>query len=585
MSGHGNVSSNLRLNVWYGLLVLICVAFIARLFYLQVIKHDFYRTQALSDQLKEYVIPAERGIIEAYQGDKAVPLVLNEKLYTLFGDPGLISDVKLAAAKTADITAAKPADYEVLMKKRDTRYVVLTKRLSESQKDKIVALKLPGVGVQAEHYRTYPQGSLAAQILGFVNSEGKGNYGIEQALDYDFAGQPGRLKAITDANGVPLVASKENTQIDPVPGKKVRLTIDLAMQKELESILAKGLSRANSKAGSALIMDPYSGAIKAMANFPTYNPAEYFKVSDQNIFANPAVGSALEIGSSMKVLTAAAALDLGVIKEDTSYYDPNRWTLNGHPVTNIREISGPGQRNIADILNLSLNTGATWMLMQMGGGEINKQARERWHNYMTEHYRLGKPTGIEQGYEAAGYIPPPNSGFALDLAYANTSFGQAMTLTPLQMAAALSSIVNGGTYWQPRLIDATYNAKGDKVPKTPKIVRKNVVSAQTSQALRRLMEYVVTNHNFSPKLNPNYGIGGKTGTPQIANPAGGYYEDRFNGTYIGFVGGDVPKYVIAIVVREPRIGTYAGAGAAQPIFGDLARMLISNFNVPPKNSP
>lgn len=582
---HSDKSSpniNHRLSVWYGILIIISLIFIVRLFYLQVVQHDYYKAQALNDQLREYAIVADRGIINAHQGTDLVPIVLNEKLYTLYADPQFIKNALSTAEKVATVTGGDPQHYADLMKTPKSRYAVLAKRVPEAQKKQIMALKLPGVALQAQLYRTYPQGTLAAQLLGFVNGEGKGTYGIEQALDKDLAGIPGRLKAVTDARGVPLVASKNNIQIDPKSGNDVTLTIDLAMQKELENHLKAGLEHAKSKSGSAIIMDPYTGAVKAMANFPTYDPAQYFNVKDASLFVNAAVARPIEVGSSMKVLTTSAALDQGVIKPDTIYDDPGQWTINGHVIKNVEESAGSGKRSISQLLNLSLNTGATWLLMQMGGGKINQQARDRWHDYMVNRYQLGKITGIEQGYEAAGNIPSPNEGFALDLTYANTAFGQAMTATPLQMAGALSAVLNGGTYYQPRLVDAYVDSTGKKIVKNPKIIRKNVVSTQTSKDIQPLMEYVVKNHTFNPKFPPNYLVGGKTGTAQIANPAGGYYEDKFNGTYIGFVGGDKPEYVIVVEADTPGIGGYAGSVAAQPIFGRLVHMLISNFNVPPK---
>lgn len=580
--------ANRRLNLWYGVLIFIIALIGLRLFYLQVIKHDYYVQAALSDQLKEYAIPATRGTIKAYQAGNIVPVVLNQKLYTAYADPAFIKDPATAAAKVAAITNGDAAQYQKQMGIKGSRYQILAKRLSASQNDQIIKLKLPGVGTQAQDYRTYPQGTLAAQVLGFVNNDGNGSYGLEQALDKQLAGTPGKLKAITDAAGVPLVASKNNVQIDPKNGSDVVMTIDLGMQKQLETLLKSGLDRAHSKSGSALIIDPNSGAIKAMANWPTYDPAKYYDQTDASVFTNATVATPLEVGSVMKTLTTAAALNQGVIKPDTTYYDPSHWLIDGHEITNIEEDGGAGTRSIAQILDLSINTGATWMLMQMGGGQINAQARNVWHDYMVNRYRLGVPTGIEQGYEAPGYIPDPNKGYALNLTYANTAFGQAMTATPLQMATALSSAINGGTYYQPRLVDRLIDANGRASIKQPKILGRNVVSATVSSELQNLMEYVVTNHfktgGFTYlKFPDNYIVGGKTGTAQIADPAGGYYANRFNGTYLGFVGGDKPQYVIAVEVNQPNIGGYAGAGAAQPIFSDLAHMLINDFNVLPKS--
>ncbi len=569
---------NRRLKIWFAVLVLILVVFIGKLFYLQIIRGDYYQAQAQAAQLKEYSIPAERGIIKAYENGTPVPLVLNQRLYTLYADPLMVKDADQAADKLAAITSANAAEYAKLMKTADTRYVVLAKKLTEAQKNQILALKLPGVGTQNHDYRIYPQGNLAAQLLGFVNDDGEGKYGIEQALNNTLAGKSGMLKAITDAAGVPLAASRNNVKVDPKNGSDVVLTIDIGMQKQLENLLKAGLDKVNSKFGSALIIDPNSGAVKAMANWPTYDPARFYDVRDASVFNNAAVASPLEIGSSMKTLTASAALDLGVIKADTSFDDPGKWLLDGHYVTDIEEDRGITHPSISDVLNYSMNTGATWMLMQMGGqtGVVNKQARDRWHDYMVNHFQLGKPTGIEQGYEAAGYIPDPDSGYALQLTYANTSFGQALTVTPLQLAAAFASVVNGGTYYQPHLVN-----------KKAQVVRSRVVAPQVGKDLRNMLDYAVKQHyldGFSYlKFPDSYEVGGKTGTAQIANPAGGYYDNRFNGTYVGFVGGDKPQYVIVVRVDEPHGVRYAGSGAAQPIFADIAHMLINDFNVIPKS--
>lgn len=573
-----------RLHIWYGAFLLVAAIFVFRAFYLQVIRQDYYHKLALSNQLKQYEIPAERGVIEAHDGDHVVPIVLNQKLYTLFADPKYIKDAPQTATKIAAITGGNASDYEKLMK-ADTRYSILAKKLTKDQKATIDKLEIKGIGTREASYRTYPQGTLAAQLLGFVNEDGDGRYGLEQALNKELKGQPGELKAITDARGIPLVANKDNIVKSAVPGKRLVLTIDIAMQKQLEDALKKGLDRAKSKSGDAVIMDPNTGAILAMASYPTYNPAEYYKVANGNDFTSGAVSSPLEVGSSMKPLTAAAALDQGVVKKDTTYYDPSHFVVDGYTIKNIEEDGGAGTRSVADVLQLSLNTGATWLLMQMGGGQINAKARNAWYDYMTNHYQFGKETGVEQGYEAAGTIPDPNKGFGLDLQYANTAFGQGMTATPLQMGAALSGVVNGGTYYKPHLLDGYINDQGTEDTIKPTVVTASVVKPEVGKTLKELMQYTFDkNHAVygMPNQPAGYSIGGKTGTAQIAKPGGGYYEDRFNGTFVGFVGGDKPQYVMVVRVNEPHIGGYAGAGAAAPIFSDLATMLIGNFNVTPK---
>lgn len=575
-----------RTKAWYALLVFVAVVFVLRLFYLQVLRHDYYSSAALEGQYKEYQIPAERGVIEAYDGDKRVPIVLNEPKYTAFADPQFVEDVSQAAIEIQKIIGGNAGEYETQMQ-AESRYEVLAKKLSPEQSDKIRELELKGIGTREESYRTYPQGTLAAQVLGFVNDEGEGKYGIEQFADDKLQGEPGQLKAITDASGVPLVANKDNVVTEPKPGQRLALTIDISMQKQLEDILKKGVQQAKSESGSALIMEAKTGAIKAMANYPTYNPDKFFEQEDANVFNNENVSSPLEVGSVMKPLTTAAALNTGSVTRNSSYFDPGFFEVDDATITNVEEVAGSGTRTVADILQRSLNTGATWLLMQMGGGEINEKARNTWHEYMTKHYMFGTQTGVEQGFESPGTVPDPNDGFGLNITYANTAFGQAMTATPVQMAGAVAGVVNGGTYYQPRLVDRYIDQDGNETVVEPKVLKQGIVKPEVAKDVRELMESVVERNHIVyglPSLRDGYRIGGKTGTAQIANPAGGYYEDKFNGMFTGFVGGDDVQYIIVARVNEPGIPGYAGSQAAGPVFSGLVTMLLDNFNVLPQSN-
>lgn len=575
----------LRTKIWYVLLLLICSIFMVRAFYIQVIRYNYYQAEALRGQFKQYEIPAERGVIEAHNGDELIPIVLNETKYTLYADPKFVENPAEASQAIQKIVGGDAKEYEELMQ-LDTRYAVLKKKLTKEQSEEVLALELKGIVTQKAVYRTYPQGSLASQLLGFVNDEGKGTYGIEQYLDDRLKGKPGQMKAITDAKGVPLVANEDNVVQNPEQGQRVVLTIEMSMQQQLEQALTKGLQRAKSKSGSALIMDPYTGAIKAMANYPTYDPAKFTEVSDPANFNNAAVSSPLEVGSVMKPLTLAAALDQGAVTKNSSYYDPASFKVDGKTITNVEEVGGAGQKTVRDILEQSLNTGATWLLMQMGGGSVNEQARVNWHRYMTEHYRFGKKTGIEQAQEVTSSVPDPRDGFGLNITYANTSFGQGMAQTPLQVGAALSSVVNGGTYYRPRLVDRTVSHNGTEDIVKPEVLRENVVKPETSKTITNFMEGVVKRNYLvygMKEVRNGYKIGGKTGTAQIARPEGGYFENKFNGMFTGFVGGDKIQYVVVIRVNEPGIPGYAGSRAAGPIFADISDMLIDNFNVLPKS--
>jgi cell division protein FtsI/penicillin-binding protein 2 len=581
------LSTLVRIRIWYGLIVFVFVVFGFRLFYLQIIKHGYYKGLATANQLKQYEIPSERGSIYVNSKTGKTPLVLNEARYTLYADPKFIESPAETSLAIERIIAGNASDYVTHMENNPSRYEILAKLLTRDQSERIIELELKGIGTQPSNYRNYPQGSLASQLLGFVNNEGIGTYGVEQALNEELTGTAGQLRAITDASGVPLAANRENQIINPVAGKDLLLTIDIGMQAELEQLLKQGLKDAKSESGGALILDIKTGAVKAMANYPTYNPAEYYKVEDGDLFTNDLVSSPLEVGSIMKPLTAAAAINENKVSPSTTYYDPSFYNIDNQTVSNIEEDGGAATRSVADILSYSLNTGATWLLMQMGGGEINEKARVTWHDYMVNKFRFSKLTGIEQGYETGGTVPDPVNGFGLNIQYANTSFGQGMTATPLQMGAALAAVLNDGKYMKPHLVEAYI--EGDDINKIePEILVDDVVRPAVSIQVADLMENIVDQNYQAYKMNkpnPDYIVGGKTGTAEVPRPGdqgGGYYSDRFNGTFMGFVGGDTPQYVIVVRVDEPKIFGYAGSQAAAPIFGMLIDMLINNSYVNPR---
>lgn len=590
-SAQPGINSVQRVRIWYALLLVVFGVFAVRVFYLQVIRYDYYKQAALSDQLKQYEVPASRGIITAQLGGSTVPIVLNQKLYTLYADPKVVKQADRVAGKLQPIIGGNVDDIEKQLKTRDTRYVILKKKLSAEQSTKILAFKFPGVGTQEQDYRTYPQGTLASQLLGFVNDDGQGVYGVEQALNSRLQGTPGQLKAVTDINGVPLAATGGNLSTLPVAGKDLDLTIDIGMQAGLEKIIKAAQDQYKTKSTSAVVMDVHTGAIKAMANYPTFDPSAYGAVEDGALFGNTAVTTPIEPGSITKVFTTAASLEKGVITPNTTFYDPGSWTIDGAKVTDVEEDHSTGQQTVLSVLDKSLNTGATWMLMQLGGGQVNSTGRGILYDYFTNHFGLGKATGVEQGdgEEAGGYVPKPNdTGSGINLTYANMSFGQAYTATALQMVTGLSSIINGGTYYRPYLVGQVTDAAGKVTKIQPQVLQKNVVSSRVTENMITLLEQNNDNHirEGFPYLNfgPHYSVGGKTGTAEIANPLGGYYTDRVNGTYIGFVGGDTPQYAIVVYNMEPtKYHGYAGVGTAQPVFANIAHMLINSFGVTPKS--
>ncbi len=574
-----------RIRVIYGIVVLVCLVFVARLFYLQVIRYSYYQGQADASQLKQYDIVAERGSIFAFDGTEQVPIVLNEQVFNIVTDPQVVTDRDSTASELARLFNLNVDELKGKLYDKESRYEIIAKKQNKDIKNTINQMVkdgvIDGVFVENTNRRVYPQASIAASVLGFVDDEGLGKNGIEQAENDILNGENGKVKALTDRYGIPLLAEGNNILIDSKPGEDLTLTLDVAMQKQLEALLKKGLEEAKSEAGDIIIMNPNNGQIKAMASYPTYDPAKFADVEDTSVFNNSAVSTPLEPGSVMKILTTAAAIDTKSVTTDQTHYDPSQYKVDGSTIRNVEEDGGAAVRSVSDVLRYSLNTGATWLLMQMGGGELNEQGRTVWHDYMMNHYRFSQATNVEQGYEEPGVVPDPKEGFGLNIKFANTTFGQGVTVTPLQMAAAVSAVVNGGKYYQPTLVAGSKKSDGEFVQSDPIIINENVVSPETSRTLIDFMKTTVAGNNYSKSwVRDGYIVGGKTGTAEIANPDGGYYTDRHNGTYVGFVGGDSPDFVIMVRVVEPKNGGYAGARAAAPIFGNVANMLIDNFAVP-----
>ena len=556
------------------LLGLIGVIFVAKLFYIQIIKHETYKTAAIAEQLKKFSIPAERGTISVLSGEQEIPIVLNETRYLLYADPSFIKKPKETAEKLQPLIGG---DVKVLQEKleRQSRYVEIAKKLDETTKVKIAELKLPGIVAKRQRFRTYPEAQFSSQVLGFVNYDGEGQYGVEGYLNEELGGTLGQLKAITDVHGVPLAGNSDNIVTQPVDGEDITLTIDTNMQRIAEEAIKNGVERTKSPGGSVIIIEAANGTVKAMANYPGYDPSAYEKVTDQNLYKNRSVTDAMEIGSIMKLMTISAALDLGVISKDTTYLDRGYEEADGY---RIRNALSYGERtfSIFDIIKYSLNTGAVHVLKEMGGGELNEKTRILWHGYLTDHYRFGGLTGVEQSGEGKGIVPSPSEGSGLNIQYANTAFGQGITVTIMQFAAALSALVNGGTYYQPSLIYSTTDKSGNQELHIPKIISDNVVSDSVSLDIIDLMEHYARDNN-PEAARAGFSIGGKTGTAQIPSPDGGYREDVFNGTYAGFVGGQEPQYVVVLRIDEPRISGFAGADAARPIFTEIANNMMNTL--------
>lgn len=556
---------------------LVGAIFIARLFYLQVIKFDHYKSIARAEQFKQLEIEPERGSISISDSDNSpVVLAINESRYLIFADPVYVKDTWGSAEKLSPLLGVSTEEINKKLK-QDLRYVILSKKVTKDTKSKVEALGIKGIAWKEERIRAYPQGQLASHVLGFVNDEGDGQYGIEGFLNNELKGKPGTIRAVTDIQGTPLALNKDNIVEQPINGEDIVLSIDQTIQRIAEDELKIGVEKSKTKGGSVVVVEADTGRVKAMANYPSYDVGNYTNVTDPAIYQNRVVSEPLEPGSILKTLTVSTAIDLGVFGRESTYNDPGFVQVDDSLIKNVTNL-GSGTRSTFDILRYSLNTGAVHLLSLMGGGDINEQARTSWHSYMTDHFRFNSLTGIEQQEESLGIIPSPTEGDGLRVQYANTSFGQGMSVTLIQFAGALSSVVNGGTFYQPTLMYSR-GTNDSQVVVAPKVVRSGVVSASTSADIVTLMrQYIDVS---APEVQRDgFIIGGKTGTAQLASSEGGYRTDVYNATFAGFVGKTKPKYVVIIRLDEGSAASdFSGFIYAKPVFTGIVNGIMDNIPI------
>lgn len=573
-----------RIRILAGLTIIIMIVFIVRLFYLQVIRHDYYVAQANQEHLKRLVIPAERGEIYAMNGGEPIKLVLNQTVYTVFADPQVVTEPEKIIEVVKKVAGGNArSNLDDLLAKKESRYQILATKVTRKQAEMMKKEGLQGLGFQTESQRVYPESQLAAQTLGFVGADGTGRYGIEGALDERLRGKDGLLQSVTDVRNVPLTIGDNNINQPAQDGDNVVLTIDRNIQSYSERALVKGLKRSGATHGSVLVMDPQSGDVLAMANMPTYNPAEFNKVTDVAAFNNGIISEPYEAGSVIKLLTMATGIDKGVVEPNSTYINNDFIKVDGETIQNATK-GQTGRITYQRAMDHSLNTGFVTIAQLLGNGEyITMEARQTIYDYFHNKFGLAQPTGIELAGEASGIIRKPDTvGAAVQ--YSNMVFGQGMNVTMLQVGAAFSSVINGGTYYDPTVIAGTVNNETGEFTEEPdKPSKSNIVSASTSDKVRKMA------HDARGKFHGHadrkgFYVGGKTGTSETLQDSG-YVDDVTVGTYLGYGGNsdssDGPKYVIMVRVSGKDLNL-GGNTDAMPIFTDISNWMLDYLKLAPK---
>ena len=558
----------------------VVIIFIARLFYIQIVKHEYYSAKADQMQTTKQTINPQRGQIFVRDADgNLAPLVLNRTVYTLFADPSAVENTEKVKELTNRIAGGQVINGSLdKLANNKLQYVVLAKKISYDQAQEIRKADLKGIGLQIDSERVYPEGALAAQVLGFMNSDGKGQYGVEQYLNDKLSGEPGLLQAVTDVRRIPLTIGTHDVSVPAQNGEDIVLSVDRNIQSQAEELLAEGLKNAKATSGSIIVMDPQNGRVLAMASLPSFDPSNFGEVEDASVFQAKAATNSYEPGSVMKLFTVGASMDTGNISRDSTFPNSGCLQIDDAKICNVERSVDGINATTTDILRYSLNTGAVWALEQMGNGQINLKARQTLYNYLAKNYHLNAPTGIEISGESDSVLYLPDMPNGVRVTYSNMAFGQGMQLTMVQVISAFSAAINGGKYYQPTVILGSTDENGKSFKENePKLLMKNVLKPEISNNLKQMLQQARYSGAGGRAKDNGFFVGGKSGTAQKIDPkTGKYSDDLTTGTYIGF-GADsseTPKYAIMVRVDDAHNGGYSGSAAAQPIFDAVSNFMI-----------
>ena len=559
-------------NRGFGLLaVLIMMAgvLVLRLFFLQIVDTSDLEAKNLSQVQVNRKLQSPRGTI--YDRHES-PLAMSVFTKSLYADPQMLkkNPEDIAELVAPYVSISKEAIVENL--KEDTAFVWLD-RMMEPDKSKAVEKiiedeKLEGLNFVEESKRYYPNGNLAAQVLGFVGTEDKGLDGLEMVLDDELKGGLTKEVVATDRKGNAIFGSVL-AQYLPDKGKSVTLTIDATVQFIAERALEQAMVDTKPAHASVIVMDPKTGEILAMANRPTYDPNHYDKGKEQD-FKNIAVTNLYEPGSTFKPIIASAALASGKWTVDTVYNDTGSIMASGHVMQNWNG-EGYGKVRLLEILKFSINTGMARLGLTTGPEILSEYVHK---------YGFGQPTGIELPGEGEGLLFNPEE--MADIDTASMSIGQGIAVTPLQMVRAFGAIANGGILMKPHIVKAYNNPDGTVASETQTESQGQAIPENVASTIVDILEKEVSEGGGNKAMVEGYHFGGKTGTAQKLNTEyGGYLDGRYIASFIGFGPVEDPKFVVLVAIDDPSNGSIYGGQIAAPVFKDIMSQLVRYYQISP----
>ncbi len=545
---------------------------LARLFFLQILGHKTFLELAENQHELYRTLTPARGqilVLENRNG-RIVPAVTNIEKNLVYAEPQKITDKEQTASVLANVLRIPKAEILEKISDDSRKWVSLKKELLESDSLAVASLKLPGIGLEPENFRFYPEKEFASQILGFYgfnDGERSGQYGIEEQYQKLLAGSSGSLVLEKDLRGAWITGGVRKIQ-EAIDGADITLTLDRAIQYQAESILKNAVQKYEAEDGSIVVIDPKTGKILAMASHPTFDPNEFGKAPDPGVYRNRAVSDAYEPGSVFKPITMAAGIDTGAVTPDMTFEDTGSITIDKYTIKNSLE-KVFGVQNMTQVLEQSINTGAIFVQQKTGEDRFLE---------IVKRFGFGRKTSIVLPSESAGDLRNLDSGG--EIHYATASFGQGITATVLQLAEAYAGIANGGKMMKPYIVEKIDHKNGQVEIFSPQEAAQ-VISPKSASTVGAMLVNVVENGHGKQAGVSGYYIGGKTGTAQIARSDGpGYDPDRSIGTFAGFGPIDDPKFAMVVKITNPRLVKYAESTAA-PTFGEMARFLVNYYQIPP----
>jgi cell division protein FtsI/penicillin-binding protein 2 len=550
--------ANRRLRLLVAVFAVVFVAAFVRVAWLQAVKAQTLDHLATSQHRETIDVPAHRGAIFDRNG---VQLAFGERATTVYANPKQVVDPREAALAVGEALGLDAGKLYPLLADRSRGFVYLARKADPELAEALKAQEIPGIGFQQEERRVYPQRSVASEVVGYAGTENRGLSGLELQLDDELAGESGSKTIVRDPFGR-TIDVVESDQVQN--GKDVFLTIDHTIQGHVERVLRRVRTRWSAQSATAVVLDPRTGGILALAVEPGFDANAFPEVAreDEDRLRNRAVTDAYEPGSTFKIVTVGGVLETNLVSPRTKFRLPYKIPVADR-VIHDAEPRGTQTMTVSKILSRSSNVGVVTLAQQLQRDGITEWIRR---------FGFGRKTGIDFPGESRGIVLPPEKWSGSTIG--NVPIGQGIAVTPVQMAAAYGAIANDGVWLQPHLVERL--EKSDRVEPESR----RVLSEQTSHELTKMLRGVVQDGSGTTAQIPGYRVAGKTGTAAKPEPTGGYSDSRYVASFVGFAPASRPRLVVLVTVDEPR-GAIWGGVVAGPAFAEIAQFALQYLEVPP----